>query len=462
MSGLPRARPLARRTVTAAVAGALVTAAVGTVLAVPLVRGVARDQSHDELVRAVETLADSPRLSAQLIVRERRAVGPDDRQYALIEADGSVTGDAMDPLTADDLATLRRTGTLSTSHRVDGEEYLVEGREIRRGALSKRGSLVVAAQPVTEVGAATGALVRRLALALLLGLIAATALAVLLARRAARPVRQASERAHRLASGERRLPPPEASGVAEVDEMSSALTALDEALATSEGRQREFLLSVSHELRTPLTALLGNAEALRDGAVTGDEVPEAGRVLAAETQRLDRFIGDLLALARLDADDFRLEETELDLGALVESTVAAWQAAAGNAGVRVDGSADPDLVTTGDPMRLRQLLDGLVENALRAAPAGGQVRVAARRTTEGFALAVTDDGPGLAPGEHERAFERGYLRDRYAPERRVGTGLGLSIASRLAERMGGRPEAAPAHPRGTTMTVRFEKPSRQA
>ena len=108
-------------------------------------------------------------------------------------------------------------------------------------------------------------------------------------------------------------------------------------------------------------------------------------------------------------------------------------------------------------MRVRQLLDGLVENALRATPAGGEVALGARVDVEGAELCVVDSGPGLAPGEHEHAFERGYLRDRYAAHRDVGTGLGLSIARRLAERMGGALTAEPASSGGTTVRLRLPR-----
>jgi two-component system sensor histidine kinase BaeS len=457
--GATASRSLARRTVAAALLGSCVVAVVAVALAVPLVRGVARDQSREELVRSVEALARSPRISAQLVAREQQTVGPDDRRYGLLTGTGVTAGDALDYVTDDDLAEVQRRGTLSTTHRIDGREYLVEGRTVERGALGNRGTVVLAVQPTSGVGAATGALLGRLALALALGLVAAGVLALLVARRTAGRVRDAAERAHRLAAGERGLPAPEPGGVREVDEMSAALTALDAALATSEARQREFLLSISHELRTPLTALRGYAEALRDGAIPADEAAAVGATLTAETRRLDGFISDLLALARLEADDFRLQPTTIDLSDLLEQTASAWQGTAASAEVALELDVPESVGTvTGDPIRIRQLLDGLVENAMRATPAGGRVSLGARRDPDGTVLTVTDTGPGLAPGDHERAFERGYLRERYAAQRSVGTGLGLSIAHRLCERMGGSLTATPGAPTGTVLTLRLPDP----
>ncbi|MGY2877049.1 two-component system, OmpR family, sensor kinase [Marmoricola sp. URHA0025 HA25] len=447
-----RRTPLGTRFVATALAGAAVVAVVAALLAVPLVRSVARDQSRSELVRAVDTLAKAPRRTAQLLVQERRAVGPDDRLYAVVPASGPVVGEAADVVTAAQVARLRDTGTLSASVDHDGEELIVEGRQV-----GQRGVAVVGVQPVAAVDAATNHLLWRIGLALAAGLAVALGLGLLIGRRATRSVRDAAQRAHRLAGGERGIAPA-SSSITEIHEMSQALAALDQALATSEARQREFLLSISHELRTPLTALHGYAEALRDSAIPPEQTAKVGATLTAETERLDQFIGDLLALARLEADDFRLQETGVDLADVLTQTAAAWEATARahdlTLVVEASASAEP---FRGDALRIRQLLDGLVENAMRATPAGGQVTLRADRDATGADLTVSDTGPGLAPGEHERAFERGYLRDRYAEQRGVGTGLGLSIAHRLCERMGGTLTAAPNEPAGTRMTVHLRR-----
>jgi two-component system, OmpR family, sensor kinase len=312
---------------------------------------------------------------------------------------------------------------------------------------------VIGVQPVAAVNAATDRLLRRIGLALALGLAVAIGLGLVIGRRATGSVRDAAARAHRLADGERGIAPAPSS-VTEIHEMSQALGALDHALATSEARQREFLLSISHELRTPLTALRGYAEALRDGAIPPEETAKVGAVLTAETLRLDQFIADLLSLARLEADDFRLQDAVVDLGAVLADTAAAWQAtaAAGDVALEIEPPTSAQSFR-GDPLRIRQLLDGLVENAMRATPAGGHVTIRGEWGDGVASLSVSDTGPGLAPGDHERAFERGYLHGRYAAQRSVGTGLGLSIAHRLCERMGGTLTAAPNEPTGTRMTV---------
>src|SRR5205814_9070714 len=111
---------------------------------------------------------------------------------------------------------------------------------------------------------------------------------------------------------------------AEVEELAHALNGLAAALATSEGRQRDFLLSVSHELRTPLTTSKGYAEALSDGVIATEGVPRAGRTVLTEAENLERLVGDLLALARLDAVDFPVSILPVDLVDVLGDAARAW------------------------------------------------------------------------------------------------------------------------------------------
>ena len=440
-------RTLSQRILVVTLAGGLIVAIVTFALALPLVRDVARNEARDQLVRSVETFASRPAASARLLAREREALGPDDRRFIVVLPDGHVVGDDRGLLTAERAQTLLTTGRLSASATIDGEEVLVEGRMTRQrfGA--------VGLQPAGSVDDATASFVRRLLLSVLIGLAAAGVLGFVLSRTLTRSVGETAAVARRLAAGERGVPVGESS-VSEIADMGHAIAALDEALSTSEGRQREFLLSVSHEIRTPLTALRGYAEALAEGAIDPEDVRATGEVLVTETQRIDRFVADLLALARLEADDFDLEVTAVDLGALIADLGSAWRATSERAGVRLTASP-VDVTVRADPMRLRQLLDGLVENAVRVAPDGGSVEVRVRPDGDDVVVEVEDDGPGLTSDDAEVAFERGSLHTKYAPHRPVGTGLGLSIARRLAERMHAELSAAPGSLGGAVFSLRL-------
>ena len=437
--------PLSRRILLVTVAGGVVVALVALVLTVPVVQGVARDQAREELVRSVDSLAAKPAAAARLVAQEQKVLGRDDRRYAIVRRGGDVTGAAGDLLTDAQVAELLRTGTLSATSTVEGETILIEGRR------TKRGFSAVAVQPVAGVDEATAALRRRLLLALLIGLAAAGALGLVLSRTLTRSIAAAAGAARRLAAGERGVPIG-SSTVREFDDMGRAVASLDEALATSEGRQREFLLSVSHEIRTPLTALRGYAEAMADGAIEPSDVRATGETLVAETARLDRFVSDLLALARLEADDFTIEPQEVSIASLLGGLRQAWQATCEREGVSLRADNQPGTVHA-DPMRLRQLLDGLVENAIRATPTGGVVAVRTARSAAQVTIEVEDSGPGLETADLDVAFERGVLQARYREVRSVGTGLGLSVAHRLATRMGMRLEVRNGADRGAVFAV---------
>ncbi len=440
-------RTLSQRILLVTLAGGVIVAVVTFALALPLVRDVARNEARDQLVRSVETFASRPAASARLLAREREALGPDDRRFIVVLPDGRVVGDDRGLLSPERARMLLATGRLSASATIDGEEVLVEGR------MTRRGFGAVGLQPAGSVDDATASFVRRLLLSVLIGLAAAGALGVVLSRALTRSVGETAAVARRLAAGERGVPVGESS-VSEIADMGHAIAALDEALSTSEGRQREFLLSVSHEIRTPLTALRGYAEALAEGAIAPEDVRATGEVLVTETERIDRFVADLLALARLEADDFDLDEAEVDVAAVLDDLGAVWRASFDRADVSLSVRSAPATVLA-DPMRLRQLLDGLVENALRIAPEGGSVDVRVRRDEDDVVVEVEDDGPGLTSDDAEVAFERGSLATKYAPHRPVGTGLGLSIARRLADRMDAELTAASGAAGGAVFALRL-------
>jgi len=252
-------------------------------------------------------------------------------------------------------------------------------------------------------------------------------------------------------------------------------------LQHSESRQREFLTSVSHELRTPLAGISGQAQALADEMVPAAEQAEVGRSIRGEAARLERLVSDLLDLARLGADTFRLDLAGTDLTALVTEMAVIWQVRcdARRVALVLEVPATPVLVST-DARRVRQVLDGLAENALRLLGPGqplvlhlgvekpGVERPGVERPgvgglgADGFAvpgrsavLQVRDGGPGLAPEDYPVVFERGALHERYRGRRPTGAGLGLALVHSLVGRLGGTIVASPAAEGGVAMTIRL-------
>jgi len=461
VTGEPARRPRLARQVTLVVCAAVVVAVVlAVVVAVGLVRGAydqqAREVLHREALLAAQLLE---RPATSQAVRPRRPAGRlfSDTGVVLVRvrADGRSTavGGAVMPAPADVQAAAAGAEAAAT-RELGGQRYLVEVQPV--GADGG----VVLLQRAADAEAVDRAALRRLGLALLVGLLVAVVLGVLLAARLARPLVRAAESARRLAAGERGLRLP-LEGPAEAAELAGSLNALNAALATSERRQARFLLSVSHELRTPLTAVRGFAEALADEVATGPEAAHAGVVIRAEAERLERLVDDLLDLARLGADDFRLDVVPVDLADLTDRAAQVWRRRTDAEGVplRVELPAAPVVVTT-DPGRVRQVLDGLTENALRVTPAGQPVvlSVTTDDTRRQAVLQVRDGGPGLTDDDLAVAFEQSALYDRYRGVRRVGTGLGLALAAGLVGRLGGAITAGHAPEGGACFTVRLPLP----
>jgi two-component system sensor histidine kinase BaeS len=278
---------------------------------------------------------------------------------------------------------------------------------------------------------------------------------LLLAEGVTGPLRRVAAAARRLSAGERdvRVGP---GGPQEVADVGAALDALAEELADAEDRQRRFLLAVSHELRTPLTAVSGYAEALADGVLPAEETRHAGEVIRTEAGRLQHRVEDLMALARLQAADFRLEPAPTDVAALVRAAAAAWGPRARGAGVPL-GLEVPDaaLVAWTDGERLRQVVDALADNALRVLPAGAPLVLACGEPagSRDVWVQVRDGGPGMTAEDMAEAFSPGRLTERYRGQRPVGSGLGLALVAGLVSRMGGSVAATAAPEGGVAFTV---------
>lgn len=298
-----------------------------------------------------------------------------------------------------------------------------------------------------ETSGTARALVRNILFALAVGLIVACIAGLVLGTVLARPLRRVAGVAHSMSTGRRDLRVPVA-GPYELAEVSRSVNDLAEALQRSESRQRDFLLSVSHELRTPLTAVTGFAESLSDGVVTGEQVAPVGTVILSEARRLDRLVSDLLDLARLGADDFRLDMAAVSLEPVVRSAAEVWHARCHARGVQFSLEISASPVVRADARRLRQVIDGLLENALRVTPSGRPVVLALSSV-----LQVRDGGPGLAEEDYAVAFDRGVLHARYQETRPVGTGVGLALVHGLVTRMGGTIKAGPAPEGGAAFTV---------
>jgi signal transduction histidine kinase len=201
----------------------------------------------------------------------------------------------------------------------------------------------------------------------------------------------------------------------------------------------EFVATVSHELRTPLTSMMGFLEMIREGEA-GDLNEEQRRFLAIvyrSSERLQRLVGDLLFVARLDANGLQLQFADVDLADVVRDNVESTAALARARRIELRAELAETPAVTADRERLAQLVTNLLSNAIKFTPEGGRVTIRTFVAGGSAVVEVEDTGIGIPEGEQSRLFQR-FFRSTTATEQAIpGTGLGLVITKAIAEAHGG-------------------------
>jgi signal transduction histidine kinase len=251
-------------------------------------------------------------------------------------------------------------------------------------------------------------------------------------------LRHVQDAAERLGGGDLTVRVP-AGGGDEVAAVARSFNRMAEELAASDRARRQLLADVSHELMTPLTAMRGYVETLSMPELQVDA--ETGRrylaIVTEETHRLERIIGDLLDLARLEGGGGTLRRESVEVAWLFERVAARHERELRERRVTlVQHVADDAAHVVGDADRLEQALQNLAANALRHTADGGQIALEAEAAENGVRLRVHDSGPGIAPEHLPLIFDRFYKIDA-ARKASGGSGLGLSIVKAIVERHGG-------------------------
>jgi signal transduction histidine kinase len=270
-----------------------------------------------------------------------------------------------------------------------------------------------------------------LAVAVLLGIFLATTIGRRLARLRAAAVRVAREGTD--------APTPRDEGLDEVGDLARALASMQRELRRQEAARRSFVATASHELRTPLTSLQGTIELLEDDLRDDNlDQADARRQVASarrELRRLARLATELLDLSRLDAA-VPLREEPVELAELCRAVAAEFELRAIEHAVELDVTTPPGPCWgRGDPDAVARVVRILLDNALRHTPESTTVHVVPGYHGDNATIAVADEGPGVAPDDRARIFER--FERGSAQSRDTGFGLGLAIGRELARRMGG-------------------------
>jgi two-component system sensor histidine kinase KdpD len=220
------------------------------------------------------------------------------------------------------------------------------------------------------------------------------------------------------------------------------------------------LTSISHDLRTPLSSILGAAGALREFSAKFDEAQKADLVatIVDESERLNRFIANLLDMTKLEAGAVTAKTYLHDLGELVATALKRADKILANHKVEVDLMADIPMVKV-DAVLFEQVLFNLLDNAAKYAPAASTIRLQAWREGNQVNLQVLDEGPGIPENDLERIFDKFY-RVQKGDHVRAGTGLGLAISRGFVEIMDGTIAAANRADRsGAVFTIRLPVPT---
>ena len=265
-----------------------------------------------------------------------------------------------------------------------------------------------------------------------------------LSARLTRPLADIAAVAHNIGETNLHARIPEVSRDAELRDVTEVLNEMLERLETAFTQQQAFVIAqqrfaadASHELRSPLSNLYGTVEVALRRPRAPEDYRETLSVALSEIQRLSRLVEDLLTLSRADAGQFPLNRQAADLGAIARASAQAYRVRAEQNGVALQISTPHPTPIYGDTDRLRQVIDNLLDNALKYAPPGSTVAIATRRQGQECRLEARDQGPGLSPDDAARIFHRFYRADLSRTRASGGAGLGLAIAQAIAQAHGG-------------------------
>ena len=239
----------------------------------------------------------------------------------------------------------------------------------------------------------------------------------------------------------------------ELAELGSTFNIMAETLQRDEQLRRDLTADVAHELRTPLAVIQSNLEAMLDGVYPLDAEHMSG--VLAQSKVLTRLVDDLRTLALAEAGQMQLDRQSTDVGGLAAMVTSAFRTRAAEKQVALDVDIAADLPhAAADSQRLFQVMSNLIDNALRYTPAGGRIRVSARRGEDHcILLSVTDSGSGIPAEDLPFVFERFYRAEKSRARSEGGTGLGLAIARSIVEAHDGSIRARSDVGNGTTFEV---------
>jgi len=336
-------------------------------------------------------------------------------------------------------------------HRVEGRRVLYAAAPIYAGNGEISG-IVYIASPLAPSGLPLSVILQLLG-ALLAAILLALVAGTLLSQRIARPLEQLAGAARSVAAGNLSEQVPVDKDIRELHSLGESFNQMTASLQKADETKNVFIANVTHELRTPLTVIKGTIETLEDGAL--DDTEGRGPLLDAmqrETERLIRLVNELLVLTRADAGALQLDLRPLDLAELARTRCAGLARLAAPRGIGLTVETVSTAPVRGDSDRLAQVLDNLLDNAIRHSPENASISILIETEGREVRCSVRDQGSGIAPQHLTFIFDRFYRADASRNRQTGGTGLGLAIVRALVLAQGGRVAAESRRGEGTTIT----------
>lgn len=342
------------------------------------------------------------------------------------------------PIAPSDVA-VQRDGTMELKQRTPGQPsalLLRGGSFIADGAGRPRWRLFVlpADSAMDALVPARLSILRSIWQSAALGIAAAVAVAVLLGSYIVKPIRELTTATQAMRAGEttRRVA---VAGNDEIAELGNAFNRMAGSIETTEQLRRQMITDVAHELRNPLTRMIVQLEAAEDGHVTQKEALAGVR---DEARWLERIVNDLRDLSLADANELSVVRRELAIDSCINDAIVRTQRRAVQNNVTLEADVAPGLPTVlADELRVAQILDNLIANALQYTPQGGRIVVGATANQTHVVCFVQDDGPGIPSEQLSLIFERFYRADASRDRATGGSGLGLAIVKSFVEAQGG-------------------------
>jgi signal transduction histidine kinase len=305
-----------------------------------------------------------------------------------------------------------------------------------------------------SIGDARGPLAAILALALLALYISLFPIL----RRVTRELEARNRRLREHADERERLLEGERAARAEAETAQQLLAGQNERLLELDELKDEFISLVSHELRTPLTSIRGYLELMLDGGLDDEQRSYLG-IIDRNSNRLLGLVSDLLLLTQIEAGELAFDSGPVNLEEIVHECIETSSPAAEAGDIQLVTSTDSVPLVRGHRVRLVQVLDNLISNALKFTPSGGRVDVRLSAEDGSAVIEVQDTGLGISDNEQQQLFER-FFRSSQAMKNQIpGSGLGLTISKAIVERHGGQIELESSEGVGTTVRVRLPLPS---